>query len=425
MTTPDPHVSPTQGAAEARWLHDFVREALHEEAVDEFVRRVNGGILEQVPPVAEDPLLVEDLMAGTRAHWRAFLGFLTEAEYRHELPVQAGHLARSLARRGLDLGVLLKVYRVAHQQVFAYVTEVTEEPMAGSPGRHEALVYVWRRAGAWIDDSIEELIEIFYGERRRLDQGALARRSALIEALLADRSGSAETGPPTRELGHALRHWQTGFVLWSGSAPEGQQVGGDPLAEAAAAVARALGAPPPLTHLAGSRDLWGWCATPVAADLGALDDLRDDLAEQDLRLAVGVPARGVVGFRTSHGEARAAQALAAGAVMAPRVIDYRDVELLCLCAGNEDRLRRMVLREIGPLCVADKNVALVRQTVLAFLAHQNVEAAAQQLFVHKNTVRYRLARAEELLGRPIAEHAAQVELALRHVELFGPPPVSG
>ena len=51
----------------------------------------------------------------------------------------------------------------------------------------------------------------------------------------------------------------------------------------------------------------------------------------------------------------------------------------------------------------------------------NVEAAAERLFVHKNTVRYRLSRTEELLGHPLAERAALVELALRHVAVFGPP----
>ncbi|MGW8683931.1 helix-turn-helix domain-containing protein [Streptomyces sp. NPDC055817] len=50
-----------------------------------------------------------------------------------------------------------------------------------------------------------------------------------------------------------------------------------------------------------------------------------------------------------------------------------------------------------------------------------MEATAEQLFVHKNTVRYRLTRAEKILGHPLTDHTAKVELALRYIALFGPP----
>jgi DNA-binding PucR family transcriptional regulator len=63
----------------------------------------------------------------------------------------------------------------------------------------------------------------------------------------------------------------------------------------------------------------------------------------------------------------------------------------------------------------------VRETVLAHLTTLNVEATADRLFVHKNTVRYRIAKAEELLGHPLSERSTQVELALRWVSLFGSP----
>ncbi|TYL46058.1 PucR family transcriptional regulator [Nocardioides sp. BGMRC 2183] len=415
MANLDP-MSDRERSVPAPWLQDFVDDALRPENVDEFVNRVNDGILAQLPAVAADPLLVQDLSGSTRSQWRVFLSMLLEPEYRHELPGEADYLARSLARRGMELGVLLKVYWVAHQAVFSFVTDITEAPLEGSPGRHEALVFIWGRAGTWIDDSVEKLIETFYEERGRLHQGAVVRRAAIIDALLGDRPPPEED--PSAALGHAVHHHQTGFVVWADTAEE--EVG-DPLAEAAAATARALGAPPPLTHVAGSRDLWGWCATPVAPDLGALDSLEPLLAEHRLRIAVGLPARGVQGFRSSHTEARAAHRLATGALSGSRVVAYRDVELLCLTAGNEELLRRMVLREVGPLCGAEKNLAMVRTTALAFLAHRSVEDVARELYVHKNTVRYRLARAEELLGHPLTERAAQTELALRHVALFGPP----
>jgi DNA-binding PucR family transcriptional regulator len=46
--------------------------------------------------------------------------------------------------------------------------------------------------------------------------------------------------------------------------------------------------------------------------------------------------------------------------------------------------------------------------------------AASELIVHKNTVRYRLGQAEELIGHPLSERRAHLELALRHLDWYPP-----
>ena len=81
----------------------------------------------------------------------------------------------------------------------------------------------------------------------------------------------------------------------------------------------------------------------------------------------------------------------------------------------------LVARAMGQLGADDRNTALVRDTVLAYLTTLSIDAAAEQLFVHKNTVRYRLARAEEMLGHPLSQGSTQLELALRWVSHFGLP----
>lgn len=397
------------------WLEEFAHEALRAEAVERFVRYVDKGILAQLPQIAADPLLTQDLDQSTDSQWRAFLEMVVADDYHHHLPSQAGNLARSLARRGMDLGVLLKVYRAAHQLVFAYLSEVTQEEPLPRPGRDEALVFIWSRAGQWIDDTVEQLIETFYAERQLLVEGALARRASLIDGLLQ------ETVRPTErvsaDLGHRLDHWQTGFVIWQATSV----VHDRDLETYAGELARAAGAPSPLLHVAGHRDRWGWLATPTPPDLAGLQELSSRLSASGVRISLGTPHRGPDGFRRSHQEARAAHKVATTAVLAPPVVDYQEVELLCLVDGNRSLVERMVLREVGPLCGADKNLAQVRQTTLAFLTQRNLDAVADALFVHKNTVRYRLAKAEELLGHPLTERAAYVELALRHIALFGPP----
>lgn len=397
------------------WLQEFVQKAIQHAAVERFVRYVGDGILAGLPQIAADPLLTQDLHQSTRSQWRAFLEMVVAEDYRHHLPGPAGNLARSLARRGMDLGVLLKVYRGAHQQVFAYLSEVTQEPPLPRPGRDEALVFLWSRAGHWIDDTIEQLIETYYEERRQIDEGTLARRASLIDGLLKELT--TPTARISADLGHQLEHWQTGFVIWQA---EGT-VQDRNLEVLAGELARTADAPPPLLHVAGHRDRWGWLATPTPPDLSGVQALSERLTTAGVRISLGTAQAGPAGFRRSHQEARAAHRIATAAVLAPPVVDYREVELLCLVDGNQTLVERMVHREVGPLCGADKNLAQVRQTTLAFLTHRNLDAVAEALFVHRNTVRYRLSKAEELLGHPLTERAAYVELALRHIAIFGPP----
>src|SRR4029079_12173181 len=93
------------------WLQQFVSDAATEERVAHFVTQVDDEVLRRSPEVARDAMLVADLHNSTCAHWRAFLVTLLEGEHRLVLPDAAIALARSVARRGFELGVLLKIYR--------------------------------------------------------------------------------------------------------------------------------------------------------------------------------------------------------------------------------------------------------------------------------------------------------------------------
>ena len=402
----------------ATWLRDFSERAVVPPLSEDFVRVVDDRIASRMPEIAADPMLTEDLHNSTRAQWRSFAASLL-ADHALILPPAAADLARSLARRGMDLSALLKVYRTAYQAVFQFLTDVTDALDETAPARDEVLKFMWSRAEQWLDDSVESLIETFYAERHQLIEGELLRRTQLVNDLL--RGTAADVGLASTELSHAFTHWQTGFVVWAASADGADSA--ERLLDFANQTARALRAPRPLTLMTGSRELWFWVASPSKPENLALAELAGPLTDAQTRLAHGVPARGLPGFRSSHVEARAAQRVSLEAVFPPPILDYRDVELLCLVADSPELVRRMVDREIGDLCGADKNLTQVRDTLLAHYENGlNVEATAERLFVHKNTVRYRLARAEELLGHPLAERAAKVELALRYVELFGLPP---
>lgn len=399
------------------WLEGFSARAAEGGLAEHVIDLIDTGIIGQVAPVRADSLLVEELHRSTRAHWHSFVNSLTAPKAPLVLPTPAADLARTIARRRLELGVLLKIYRVGNQYLWTYFTEVLDELPDGGPSRDEVLMFLWSRGWAWLDESIEQLTEIFFEERERAMEGRIARRVEIIEALLGGQPRPVEEA--SRALGHALDQYQTAAVLWIDE-PQPDSIAS--LQKAAQVVASALGAPRPLTTVSGSRDLWCWAATPAPPDVPARIGPSWHAAFPDVHLAVGSTAPGVVGFRTSHEEARAVQQLVVSAARPPEVVRYDEVDLLCLAGREPGAIARMVARELGDLAAASKSIGVVRETLLAYLtAGANVEAAAERLYVHRNTVRYRLTRAEELLGRSVADRTAHLELALRYVEFFGVP----
>lgn len=398
------------------WLAVFVKDSLTDEAIDKFTATVDAEIVLALPEFGSDPVLVDDLRRSTRHQWIAFLNGLRSAEHGLNLPVEALDLARSLARRSKDVKVLLRVYLSAHRGVFSYLTETIDRLGGGELGSEFVLREVWKRADIWMDESVESLIETFFEERQRELDGSAAQRAELVGVLLS--GGDIDEAEASAELAYPVAAWHTSFLAWTSRADARTTAS---LRSAADAVAKCFPAAKLLTEVAGSRDLRGWVATRLAPPAEAFDQLRA-LDLPDVSIAVGVPAEGPDGFRSSHADARAAQKLAMTSRNAPQFLDYRSVEILSLAMADRDALERMVRREVGPLCGSDKNLEPVRETVLTFLTNRmNVEATAEKLYVHGNTVRYRLAKAEELLGCQLAERPRQIELALQYVAHFGAP----
>lgn len=396
------------------WLKDYVARASRPDYADYFVRRINDGILARVPPVLDDPLLVEDLDASTRAHWIGFLDMLTQPEPTLIFPEPAAEFARSVARRGHELGVLLKVYRAGNLVLWEHFTEVIDDLPADGPTRDETLVFLWTRGGAWLDESIERITEIYYEVQAQALETRFAGKMDTVRALL---EGHPPADDASGSLRHALNQWQTAFVVW---VQPGTKDAPNVMQDAARAFANTLGAPPPMTIPRSSRDLWCWAATSTAPKLATALESLDRDEHPDVQIAIGMPARGAAGFRTSIQEARDVQRVIMLVPEPPRIVRYDEVELLCLAHAESESFRRMVLRELGPLAGAASGIEHTRETLLCYLTNgSNVEAVASELFVHRNTVRYRLNRAEELMGHRITERIGHVELALRYIDLFG------
>jgi DNA-binding PucR family transcriptional regulator len=165
---------------------------------------------------------------------------------------------------------------------------------------------------------------------------------------------------------------------------------------------------------------WAWLPLGIRDTFDAAAASTADL-DGDIHFAFGDPAKGMTGFRISHQQAVAAQAvvLAAGSP-ALRAVTFGQVAPVAMMLGSSELLRAWVLSTLAGLATDDKHHARLRGTLLVFLqSGGSYKTTAERLMLHKNTVQYRIRKAEESLGQPVGENRYDVELALRTSRWLG------
>lgn len=399
-----------------RWLEKFARKAENSQVLDYLVDVVDGRIVEALPEF-RDPTLRAELHASTRSHWKGFLAVVSrDAIDVHPTP-QIYDLARTLARRGFDLPLLLSVYRIGQRSLWRFITETLEAEVHDPAVRSAVLLKFWSHAAHWLDTSVESLIVEFAVERDRFQRGVLARRAAIVTAILTRQPVDVDSAAAT--LCYPLRQHHTAFTLRVDERVPEPDV--QPLLESAArSVGVALGGGQPLVISSGARAAWCWAATAGPADSVTGAALG---CPKSVHLTVGTPHPGPEGFRLTHLEAVAALQMSGGADS--EVIRFEDVEIACLAAGilTDDARAAFVRRELGSLAESDETTQRLRETLRCYL-NQGSDAAAtgDLLRLHPNTVRYRVRQAEKRIGRPILQRRVRVELALEIVSVLGIAP---
>jgi DNA-binding PucR family transcriptional regulator len=163
---------------------------------------------------------------------------------------------------------------------------------------------------------------------------------------------------------------------------------------------------------------WGWI--PLGWDASHIDAdvLRKvhDAAGDALHVAMGSPGKAMTGFRDSHLESLRAYAVATVADdEARRVTSYAEpgVQAAALLAADLTATRTLVATALGGLAKDTDTVERLRETLLDFLNEDGrYQNTAERIHVHRNTVRYRVAKALEIRGRPLDDDRFNLQLAL-------------
>jgi sugar diacid utilization regulator len=384
-----------------------VLRARKDELVDEGVRRIRTEIAGYA--AISDPAFIADV----RLH----------VAQEHDALIRSIELGRPLNRQEIDfvrpramrrvgrlpLGDFMHGFRI-YMEVFwdALLATATDEDT-----RREALALpsiVMRYMNIAASEAAEVYVE---AERLLLAHGERVRRD-LLEDLLASRPPSP--GPKlaaAREAGLAPACTCVVVV----AAPTAPLHDEHHLRACAASLARALaGADRPLTVVRQHEVV---IVAPVARDaIGRLTDalatVQAHLADERLTLAVGVSTlhEGLTSIAAAYSEAVAAaeRMRPAGGVLALTGLSAFD----CLTLFGQDTARRRIpaaVRSFVADDVAEGRVLIT--TLLEYVGSDlNVKLAAERLYVHPNTARYRLAKIEERTGTRLRRVADVLDLLI-------------
>lgn len=328
-----------------------------------------------------------------------------------EAPLAALAYPRLLAQRGLPVTALVRAYRLGQasmvQQMYTAVraADLPVERML------EAQEWITDWSFSYSDTVIETVITSYQLERDRWMQGRSSARVARVRELLASEAES-DVDAASLAIGYPLRRRHLALIA---AVPDDGHDASDQVDRLEAFVrslaADAGVAEAPLFIAADHRTAWGWL--PLAARQ-TVDGVRAALgapSEETPRVAFGAVRPGLDGFRRSHAEAEALRR----AIGDTPVLFAEDpcVMLTALVRNDPDEAVAWAADVLGDLAGESESDARLRATLAVYLRHDGgYKAAAAELNMHPNSVKYRVQRALERRGRPIGADRLDVEVAL-------------
>lgn len=327
---------------------------------------------------------------------------------------EARAYVRGFINRGLQIPVLLRTYRLGHAWIWDLWAEELRLRVKDPDMLAEAVEFSSRWMFDYIDLVSAALSEEFAAEQGRATPSAEKLRADTVRAILAGERVDEDAA--SRRLGYELRRTHTALYVWP---IDGESAG---LEDAAFAAAAILGCDGPMVVSAGATALDVWCGGDGRREASRFRELAGYRPPDGVCVSVGGGhGAGADGFRVAHDEAHeAARVRELAGERLGAVTLYDDVELTALLSADAERARRFVLRRLGELAGDDDLHRRLRETLLAFMRNNRSSGqAARELFVHQNTITYRVRRAEEILGRPVTENPAELLCALILADLAG------
>jgi DNA-binding PucR family transcriptional regulator len=409
-------------------VHSYVAEVagrLHDRLVD-VSSGVRRSLEDQIPELRGDAALVELLGTSVEGNVDTILHALRYdiAVERVEAPTAALEYARRLAQRGVPVNALVRAYRLGQRRVNELIFAELRAMDIPEPMRVAVIEAITGTMFEYIDWMSQQVVAVYEEERERWLENRNSLRALRVREILAA-TKTIDVDAATTSIRYPLRWHHLGLVMWyPDPGTEGDELARlqrflRELGEAAAAAAS------PLFVAADQSCGWGWlpyrAAVPDAVEkVRRFAQTRPDSPSA----AIGTMAGGIDGFRRSHREAVDARGVA---IISDRrgqtVIAATDpgLSVVARLGGDVAGTRDWVATVLGDLASDNENDARLRETLRVFLGCGcGYKVAAEELNLHFNSVKYRVARAVARRGREIGSDRLDVELALLACHWYGP-----
>jgi len=383
---------------------------------------IYGLIVREIPQLRSDKRVLALLESSVAENVGTMLHILQhgiDLEKVHA-PAAAEEYARRLAQRGVPIAALLRAYRIGSARFGDWCLQELGRQTDNASIVSSAGLRIAGIVASYIDQVSEEVVSAYESEKENWLRNQSVARAARVRALLRDEQ--VDLSSSEAMLGYRLRQHHLGAVTWI----TGASGGGDALGRLEHATAEVAAE----AHCDGrpifvpQDEFSAWAWLPLGARRGiALPGLSaGSISGGDrIRFAFGEPALGLPGFRRTHQQALSAQAVALAAGPSGQLVTrFGEVAPLALMSGSIELLRTWVTETLGALADDDEHNARMRDTLRVFLQENgSYKTTAERLTLHKNTVQYRVRKAEESLRRPIAQDRLHIELALLASQWLG------
>jgi hypothetical protein len=324
--------------------------------------------------------------------------------------------AVQLVRRGISLDRVLRGARLGQAQMARGFLSACRELVPASDCT-DHMQCVSEQLFEYFDDFCGSIVDAYIHERDRWMTSAAAARDEAVRQILNDEP--VDTAATQKVLDYYLNRDHLALTLWY--EPSFNRVDTSQLQIVAHDLLLHLGARQQLIVPVGAGRLWAWgnqrqFGRSVDVDVSAARP-----AQRDVRVAVGMPADGVDGFRRSHRDALAAEKVArcSDPGKSAWASSYAEVAIPAMLTADLDAARQFVQRELGPLAADTAHAADLRATLLSYFEEESSPfAAARRLHVARNTVGYRVKRATELLGYDLSTRRYSLHTALILADRF-------
>ena len=379
-------------------------------------------IVREIPDLRNDKRVLALLEASVAENVATLLHIMQhgiDLETVHA-PSAAEEYARRLAQRGVPIAALLRAYRIGSARLVDWYLQELGRRSDNAAVVSTAGLRIAGIVAAYIDQTSEEVVSAYESEKENWLRNQSAARAARVRVLL--RGEQVDVTAAEAMLGYRLRQHHLGVVTWIAKAP----AGGDALGlleRATVEVAAEVGCDGrPMFVPQDEFCAWAWMPLGSQRDVALpVMDVKNASGGDRIRFAFGEPAAGVAGFRRTHRQALGAQAVALAAGPSGQIAtSFGEVAPLALMSGSVELLQAWVTETLGALADDDDHNARLRDTLRVFLQENgSYKSTAERLLLHKNTVQYRVRKAEESLRHPITEERLHIELALLASQWLG------